>query len=66
MLLLGAPQEVAKKGAKAFPLGSPLALPLYKEKDEINIKALRAVLPSLPTRAADMPKQKVLRVPKGY
>jgi hypothetical protein len=31
MPLLGASQEVAKKDAKAFPLGSPLALPLFKE-----------------------------------
>jgi hypothetical protein len=31
MLLLVARQEVAKKRAQAFPLGTPLALPLYKE-----------------------------------
>ena len=31
MLLLGARQEVTKKRAKTFPLGTPLALPLFKE-----------------------------------
>ena len=30
MSLLGSPQEVTKKRAKVFPLGSPLALPRYK------------------------------------
>ena len=37
MLLLGASQEVTKKDAKTFPLGSPLSVPLFKNKDEKNI-----------------------------
>jgi hypothetical protein len=30
MLLLAARQEVTKKRAKTFPLGTPLAMPLFK------------------------------------
>jgi hypothetical protein len=44
MPLLGASQEVAKKDAKTFPLGSPLALPLYKAEQEKNIKVFYALL----------------------
>ena len=44
MLLLGASQEVTKKDAKTFPLGTPLALPRYKEKQEKDIKFLSASL----------------------
>jgi len=44
MTLLGAPQEVSKRRAQAFPLGTLLALPLCKAKQEIDIKYLYAVL----------------------
>ncbi|MBQ7398649.1 MAG: hypothetical protein IJW09_07505 [Clostridia bacterium] len=52
MPLLAARQEVAKKRAKAFPLGFPLALPLYKAHQEIDIKIFYAVLQVLSPRAA--------------
>ena len=32
LLLLGVSQEVAKKETKVFPLGSPLALPLFTSR----------------------------------
>jgi hypothetical protein len=65
MLLLGAHQEVTKKCAKTFPLGSPLALPLYKEKKEKDIKLLNASLAVLPPRAADMGSKRFCGVPRG-
>ena len=52
MPLLAARQEVAKKRAKAFPLGFPLALPLYKAHQEIDITIFYVVLQILPPRAA--------------
>jgi len=41
---LGEPQEVAKKRVKTFPLGTPLALPRYKAKQEIDVSNFHAVL----------------------
>ena len=65
MLLLAARQEVAKKRAKTFPLGTPLALPLFKDKKEKDIKYLCASLAMLPPRAADADSKKFCGFLKG-
>ena len=59
-------KERTKKARPGVPPGNPLALPLCKEEKEKNIKVLSASLAAKLTRAADMPKQKVLRGAKGY
>jgi hypothetical protein len=41
MPLLGASQEVAKKDAKTFPLGSPLSVPLFKGNSGERHKILK-------------------------
>ena len=66
VLLLVSWQEVTKKHAKTFPLGSPFLCRSTKGVGEKNIKALSASPAAKPPRAADMPKQKVLRDSKGY
>ena len=60
MLLLGASQEVTKKDAKTFPLGSPLSVPLYKDKDEKNRYSYPVSLATEPTRAAGEESKSVL------
>jgi hypothetical protein len=52
MLLLGTRQEVTKKRAKAFPLGSPMFVPRFKREDEKDIRVYSATLAIRLPRAA--------------
>ena len=65
MLLLGTSQEVTKKDAKTFPLGSPLSVPLYKDKDEKNRYSYPVSLATEPTRAAGEESKRFCGYPKG-
>jgi hypothetical protein len=63
MPLLGTPQEVAQERRQDVPSWNSPPVPLYKEEEEekdINTFCLSHAI--LPTRAADIPDQKYLRV----
>jgi hypothetical protein len=62
MTLLATRQEVSKKRAQAFPLGTPGIAALQSEQRRKTYVFL-CISRHQPTRAADMPTQKVLRVP---
>ena len=65
LLLLGVSQEVAKKETKVFPLGSPLALPLFKDEDEKDRDFLHVSPATKPPRAADMESKRFCGFLKG-
>ena len=60
MSLLASRQEVTKKRAKTFPLGSPFPCRATWRNKRDHIFCFRAVLQMLPPRAAGIEKQNVL------
>jgi hypothetical protein len=58
MTLLAARQEVSKKRAKTFPLGTPLALPLFKADRGEKHKRYKCIARHIATTSGRYAKEK--------